>query len=109
MRIMNDYADCERKPEINVTDSSFMITLPNMRNDKPIQVQVNEQEQEVMNDLHQTIISYVMEYCVRFIAGDLSIDRDWDKYVAEFNKMGLADVIRVTQSCWDRMNRNNND
>ena len=31
MRIMADYADSPIKPELNITDSSFMITLPNMR------------------------------------------------------------------------------
>jgi len=34
LRIMDDYAGCQRKPEINVTDSSFMMTLPNMRNNQ---------------------------------------------------------------------------
>ena len=65
----------------------------------------NEQEQEIMNELHNTIISYVQECFARFVMGDLSLDRDWDNYLAEFNKMRLADVIRATQSCWDRMNR----
>ncbi|MDR1246898.1 MAG: hypothetical protein LBK57_07705 [Clostridiales Family XIII bacterium] len=31
IRIMDDYADCKRKPEINVTDTSFMLVLPNTR------------------------------------------------------------------------------
>ena len=65
----------------------------------------NEQEQQVMNQYHSTIINYVHESYVRFVMSDLSIDSDWDRYVAEFNRMGLADVIRVTQSCYDRMNK----
>ena len=65
----------------------------------------NEQEQEIMDNYHRTIITYVEESFARFVMGDLSIDRDWDRYVSEFNRMGLADVIRVTQSAWDRMNR----
>jgi putative aldouronate transport system substrate-binding protein len=65
----------------------------------------NEQEQEVMDSLHSTILSYVRESFARFVTGDLSVDRDWDSYVAEFDKMGLADIIRVTQSAHDRMNR----
>jgi len=28
---MNDYAVCPVKPKINITDSSFMLTLPNIR------------------------------------------------------------------------------
>jgi ATP-dependent DNA helicase RecG len=48
MRIMNDYADCKCKPEINVTGSSFMMTLPNMRRDKLNLKQINEQESAVL-------------------------------------------------------------
>jgi putative aldouronate transport system substrate-binding protein len=64
----------------------------------------DDQEQEVMDEFHSTILDYVKESYARFVTGDLSIDRDWDSYVAEFNRMGLRDVIRVTQSAWDRMN-----
>jgi ATP-dependent DNA helicase RecG len=48
MRIMDDYANCARKPEINVTDSSFMMMLPNMRHDKANCADMNEQETEVL-------------------------------------------------------------
>ncbi|GHV57074.1 ABC transporter substrate-binding protein [Spirochaetia bacterium] len=65
----------------------------------------NEQEQEVINEFHSTILSYARESFARFVMGDLNIDRDWDSYVAEFNKMGLADVIKATQSAYDRMNK----
>jgi putative aldouronate transport system substrate-binding protein len=65
----------------------------------------NEQEQDVMNEFHATIITYVQESFARFVMGDLNIDRDWNAYVAEFDKMGLANVIRATQSAWDRMNK----
>jgi putative aldouronate transport system substrate-binding protein len=65
----------------------------------------NEREQEVMNSLHSTILSYVRESFARFVTGDLNIDRDWDSYLAEFNKMGLDAVIRATQSAYDRMNQ----
>jgi ATP-dependent DNA helicase RecG len=47
MRIMDDYANCGQKPEINVTDSSFMMTLPNMRHHKSNSGEMNEQESEV--------------------------------------------------------------
>jgi ATP-dependent DNA helicase RecG len=46
MRIMGDYADCERKPEILVTDTSFLFTLPNMRR-KPSNAPPDEQEHVV--------------------------------------------------------------
>lgn len=47
MRIMSDYTDCERKPKIEVTDSSFKMVLPNMRYEPSKSEPINEQEQEV--------------------------------------------------------------
>jgi putative aldouronate transport system substrate-binding protein len=75
------------------------------RNDAVAGIIYNEQEQEVINELHSTILAYVRESFARFATGDLSIDRDWDSYVAEFDKMGLKEVIAATQSAWDRMNK----
>ena len=71
----------------------------------PLQVSYNEQEQDVMNEFHSTILSYVRESFARFATGDLNLDRDWDSYIAEFDKMGLKEVIAATQSAYDRMNK----
>jgi putative aldouronate transport system substrate-binding protein len=65
----------------------------------------NEKEQETITELHNTILTYVRESFARFAVGDLSLDADWDKYVAEFKKMGLDKVIAATQSAYDRMNK----
>jgi putative aldouronate transport system substrate-binding protein len=63
----------------------------------------NVEEQEIMNSLHPIILSTVRESFLRFITGDLCIDRQWDSYIAGFDKMGLNDVIRATQAAYDRM------
>jgi len=34
--------------------------------------------------------------------GQKSVDRDWDSYVAELNRMGLAKYLEITQSGYDR-------
>jgi ATP-dependent DNA helicase RecG len=47
-RIMDNYGDCERKPEINVTDTSFMLILPNTRYETA-NAPPNEQERTVMS------------------------------------------------------------
>jgi len=62
----------------------------------------NEREQAIMDEFHSTIISYVQESYARFVTGDLSIDRDWDRYVGEFGRMSLSNVIGAAQSAWDR-------
>ncbi|MCL2480002.1 MAG: hypothetical protein FWF22_10890, partial [Treponema sp.] len=65
----------------------------------------NEAEQAVIDEFQATMLSYVTESYARFVTGVLSIDRDWDNYVAQFPKMGLNEVITATQSAWDRMNK----
>ena len=64
-----------------------------------------DSEQGIIDELHRTILDYVHESFARFAMGDLDIDRDWNAYVAEFDKMGLREVIAATQSAWDRMNK----
>jgi len=50
LRIMDDYTGQHRQPKIDVTDSSFMMTLPNMRLDNQIHDNGdNEQEKAVFN------------------------------------------------------------
>jgi putative aldouronate transport system substrate-binding protein len=65
----------------------------------------NEQEQEVMDSLHSTIISYVQESFARFVTGDLDIERQWDSYLAEFKKMGLPEVLSAAQAAYERQNQ----
>jgi putative aldouronate transport system substrate-binding protein len=65
----------------------------------------NEQEQEIINNLHSTILTYVRESFARFVMGDLNIDTDWNRYLGEFDKMGLKEVIEASQSAYDRMNK----
>jgi putative aldouronate transport system substrate-binding protein len=65
----------------------------------------NEQEQEVIDEYLSTINTYVNESYARFVTGDLSIDRDWDRYVAEFDRMGSKEVLQAAQSAYDRMNK----
>jgi ATP-dependent DNA helicase RecG len=48
IRIMGDYAECRRKPEIKVTDTSFMLILPNTRYEI-INTPLNEQERIVLS------------------------------------------------------------
>jgi len=47
LRIMDYYADCECKPEASVTDSSFMMILPNMRYNQAINKPDELSEQEI--------------------------------------------------------------
>lgn len=66
----------------------------------------NEEEQAITTELQTTIINYAKESFARFVMNDMSLDNDWDSYVAEFDKMGLDQLIAAAQSAYDRMNGN---
>lgn len=61
-----------------------------------------EDETYELSDLKTTILSYADESKVRFITGDLSLDKDWDAYVAELDAMGLSDYLALIQTAYDR-------
>jgi putative aldouronate transport system substrate-binding protein len=50
---------------------------------------IAEKDMQQFNDLHRTIHTFVAESIDRFIIGDLSLDTQWDSYVAQLNQIGL--------------------
>lgn len=48
------------------------------------------------------IDKYVSESRVRFITGDLSIDKDWDKYVSDLDKLGLPKLMQIYEKAYGR-------
>ncbi|MCL2832288.1 MAG: extracellular solute-binding protein [Treponema sp.] len=60
------------------------------------------QESDQIMDLRNTINGYVNENLAAFVMGQKSIERDWDSYVAELNRIGLSRYLDLTQSGYDR-------
>ena len=65
-KIMNSYKDCERKPEIEVSDNAFKITLPNINypiaqteNQSDISTKSRKKHEKNIDD---TIIRYLREH-----------------------------------------------
>lgn len=66
--------------------------------------QYSQAELDKLGDISTTVNSYINECRVRFITGELDIEKDWDKYVDDLEKMGLERYIEVAQEYYDRMN-----
>ncbi|MCL2831733.1 MAG: extracellular solute-binding protein [Treponema sp.] len=65
---------------------------------------------DVIKKINQPSIdmrSYVQEYVVQFLTGGLSLDKDWDAYVANFQKMGINDILAAYQGPYDAFIKNN--
>ncbi|MCL2879728.1 MAG: extracellular solute-binding protein [Treponema sp.] len=59
---------------------------------------------DVQKKINQPMIdikAYVQEALVRFCTDDLSLEKDWDSYVATLNKMGLNDIVKAHQDAYN--------
>ena len=57
-----------------------------------------ESDTEEMNDLRRTLHTFVAESIDRFIIGDLSLDTQWDAYVAQLNQIGLPRLLKIMEA-----------
>lgn len=54
-----------------------------------------------MSQLKTTINDYINESIVRFITGDKDIDKEWDGYVSQLDKLGLKRYLQIMQENYD--------
>ena len=60
------------------------------------------QEVEALSDVRNSINTYVNENLALFITGQRNLEREWDAYVRELDRIGLARYLEITQSGYDR-------
>lgn len=63
-----------------------------------------EDEQMVIDQYMTEIKTYATEMSAAFITGTADIEKEWDEYVATFEKMSLGKVLEVYQAAYDRWN-----
>lgn len=56
---------------------------------------------EQRTSLYTDLSAYLATAHAQFITGELDIEKDWDAYVAECEKMGLADLLEIEQAAYD--------
>lgn len=71
----------------------------------PMKVTYNEEETNQINDIKNSIQTYVNESIVRFALGDMDLDNDWDAYLAELDTIGLKEYLETSQTAYDRVNK----
>lgn len=62
---------------------------------------IDESSIEEMTLLKTTIMDYTTETIVRFIIGDMDIDKDWDKYKEQLNDLGLERYLELLQNAYN--------
>ena len=64
-------------------------------------VHLTEEESETVTVLSTDLGLYCDDYFVGFITGTYDLEKDWDAYVAECNRMGAEDLVKVYQNAYD--------
>lgn len=67
-------------------------------------IKYTTEEMEQISEIRANLKTYVNESFARFITGDMDIEKDWDKYIANLESIGLAKYLEVSQAALDRTN-----
>lgn len=59
-------------------------------------------ETEEIASIKATLATYINEAILAFLSGDKDIDRDWDAYIEELEKIGYQKVLDMYQAAYDR-------
>ncbi len=59
-------------------------------------------EQAEYNDIYSPLITYINETRIKFITGELSIEKDWDAFVAKQESFGYKRALELVQAAYDR-------
>ncbi|MGN0178325.1 MAG: extracellular solute-binding protein [Monoglobaceae bacterium] len=62
-----------------------------------------EEEMDTVNEIQQNIDAYKTDNVTRFIIGDLDIESGWDSYVEELKKIGVDELVQISQDAYDRL------
>ena len=60
------------------------------------------EESEEFESLKQVIRSYVREHVAMYITGEKDIEKDWENYLSELDRMGLSRMMELAQVGYDR-------
>lgn len=63
----------------------------------------DEDTDVVRNALYQDLLTYLETAHAQFITGEKSIENDWDAYIAECEKMGLKQLLKIEQEAYDTL------
>ena len=60
------------------------------------------EELDQISDIRVDINEYINQCVAQFILGGMDIETEWDAYVAELDRLGLATYIEVAQAAYER-------
>jgi putative aldouronate transport system substrate-binding protein len=62
-------------------------------------------EYDQIAEIQANITTYFKECYTRFLLRDMSLENDWNKYLAELQSMGLDTYVRISRAAYARMTK----
>lgn len=62
------------------------------------------EETEQTSVMRSALQTYITESMARFAIGDLDIEKDWDSYLGELEKLQYKELMEIDQAAYDRTN-----
>lgn len=67
----------------------------------PTNLPLSADDAIVYADAYTAIQTYVEQMAIKFMTGEASLEKDWDSYLAELDKLGLKDVLSIQQAAYE--------
>jgi putative aldouronate transport system substrate-binding protein len=67
----------------------------------PVGVTLTAEESDELTNIEASLGTYVPEMSAKFITGEAT-KADWENYLKELDKMGLARALEIRQAAYDR-------
>lgn len=59
-------------------------------------------EVQYVGQLKETLTSFVRESMSKFVTGTMSLDNEWDAYLAELDRIGINEFVELNRRAYDR-------
>lgn len=88
---------------MKIDDEKYLVYAPYLLKEfYPISsVKFTKEQNDRMSVLKTDIITHIDNMQARWITGDSSIDKDWDAYLSELEKMGVDEMRQLYQDAYD--------
>lgn len=63
---------------------------------------LSDTDVEEMSLISNNVLDYVNQSLLKFITGDLSLETEWDAYVAQCESLGSTRMVEIYQNAWTR-------
>lgn len=90
------------KAELNATLTLYQTSGHNPKEVAPVMNYTADESDEI-GDIANSLINYVNEFKAGVLSGNIDIDKEWDAYLKEVDKIGIDAWLEVVQNVYDRM------